>query len=96
LRGKADVIVIENADQGVVIGLRADRVVLQRCAAAEIDTFMVEFNSLDTTGANLLQKFRIILLTDKSTTIITIKTSIFLVKSFTTVTALQHDSLDCV
>ena len=62
MRGKTDIIVIENSDERVVIGFRADRVVLQRCAAAVIDTFMVEFDSLDTTGANLLQEFRIIVL----------------------------------
>ena len=59
---KTDIIVIENTNERVVIGFRADRVVLQRGTAAVTNTFMVEFDSLNTAGANRLQKFRIIVL----------------------------------
>ena len=60
LRRETHPFVIENADERVVIGLRANRVVLQRLTVAVIDSLAVEFNPLHFSGANLRQEFRII------------------------------------
>ena len=55
-----DVVLFEQADQRVVVCLGADRVVLQRRALTEIDSFTLEDNPLHLAGAHLAKEFRII------------------------------------
>ena len=54
--GKLDTVLVEQADQRIVVGLRADRVELQRLAFAEANLILVDYGNRDLAGTNLRQE----------------------------------------
>ena len=57
---EADIILVEQADQRIVIGLGANRVIGERLATSEPDFLAVDLDALDLAGPYLVEKFRVI------------------------------------
>jgi hypothetical protein len=58
-RREAVDVLVEQADQRVVIGFRADRVIRERLAATETNSLTIELDLVDLARPDLVQEFRI-------------------------------------